>query len=612
MARGPRATGVETKRRQEEAIQARYDAAGTGRRIAGWNPPSSGPRVAGEGVERIRNRARDAQRNDWAGESSVQKWTTTLVGVGITPRWKDKRFEDDWAESIDQIDADGLCDAYGMQALGVRSLVGDGEVFLRNRPRRFDLPFASPMQAQLIESDFVPMLTTDAWAGLPRDHKIVQGVEFDRYGQRAAYWLYKEHPGDKPITPSHNDLVRVAARYISHIFEPTRPGQVRGVSDLAPILVRLRASMDFEDAVLDRQKLANLFVMFITRAIPDFSRLELDPKTGLPVCFDSKGRPIAALEPGISQELDPGQDVKFANPPEAGTTFSEYMRTTHMGTAAGQGLPYELFSGDIKDISDRTLRVIINEFRRYAEQRQWHTIIPKICRPMVAWWAEAKYLRGDYTLAQYQAARRAEWAPHGWEYIHPVQDVQGKVLAINNGLDSRVNVIGKRGDSARKVSEDRKMDETLGLTPPPAPATAKQPAPTPAPTKAEHGLTFEAFGQALVAARAGEDADGRIKRLEAEVARLSAAAPASPIVNVNATIQMPEGKPPVVNVSPTPVEVHNHVPEQPAPVVQNVVNVEPAPVDVTVHMPERETTTAITHDDEGRIAAVTQTERTVQ
>ena len=66
----------------------KYDAGGTGRRIAGWRPPSSGPQRAVESLPKIRDRARDAARNDWSAAAASQKWVTTLIGVGIRPRFK--------------------------------------------------------------------------------------------------------------------------------------------------------------------------------------------------------------------------------------------------------------------------------------------------------------------------------------------------------------------------------------------------------------------------------------------------------------------------------------------------------------------------------------------
>lgn len=450
---------------QPKSTQARYDAAGMGRRVKSWAPPASGPNRAIEGVQRIRDRARDSTRNDWAGESGVQKWTTNLVGTGVTPRWLDERHTEIWSLFTHQADADGVLDAYGLQTLAVRSWLASGEVFMRRRPRDLALPLEYPVQVQLIEAEFCPMLDSDSYAGLPVGHTIRQGIERNRFGRRIAYWMYREHPGDK-TTAIGSDLIRIPASQIAHIYEPTRPGQLRGVSMLAPILVKLRSSMDFEDAVLDRQKLANLFTAFLTRQMPpDWADIELDPLTGLPKFYDAAGNILAGLEPGTMQELQPGENVTFANPPEAGTTYSDYMRTSHMGTASGQGLPYEFFAGDIKDISDRTLRILVNEFRRFAEQRQWQVIIPMLCRPTVRWLGEAAVLKGDLALSELETFSNPEWAPDGWDYIHPVQDVEGKLLARDGGLTSTSQLISERGDDPRKVRAQQIADLASGLTP---------------------------------------------------------------------------------------------------------------------------------------------------
>ena len=119
--------------------------------------------------------------------------------------------------------------------------------------------------------------------------------------------------------------------------------------------------------MLERQRLANLFTLFVIKPLPSGAN---DPMTGLPY-KGSLEEPIAGLEPGISQELLPGEDVRFSEPPGAGTDYADYIRAQMIGVSAGGGLPYELLSGDIKDISDRTLRIVINEFRR-------------LCEPMVA------------------------------------------------------------------------------------------------------------------------------------------------------------------------------------------------------------------------------------
>lgn len=447
--------------------RAKYDAAGSGRRMAGWNPPSQGPNRALEGLQKIRNRARDASSNDWSGESGIQKWTTSLVGIGITPRFnrvksaaRKQEITDLFNDFVAKSDADCVLNLYGQQTLVVRAWLDAGEVFIRRRPRFSEEGLPVPVQIQIIEAEFVPLLDADTYVGLPSGNRIRSGIELDKRGRRVAYWVHKEHPGDNvTLNIADGSLVRVLARDMCHVFEQKRPGQLRGVSMLVPVLNRLKNIENYDDATLTRQQLANLVVAFITRGIPDAGMDEdLDPMTGLPL-VEGPSNPLVGMQPGMIQELEDGQKMEWSNPPEAGTDYPAYMRTQHMGTAAAAGIPYEIFSGDIANVSDRTLRVLINEFRRFNEQRQWQIIIPMFCQPVIEWFAEAGVLTGLIDQSEYDDVRRVEHAPHGWAHIHPIQDPTGKKIEVEAGFRSRASVVGERGDDIEKVDAEIQADD---------------------------------------------------------------------------------------------------------------------------------------------------------
>lgn len=462
-------------------FQNKYDGAGRGRRMASWDAPSSGPNAAIDtGLQTLRNRSSDAVRNDWSGESIVTKWVTNLIGIAITPRFrriKNKgrrdRVNNLFADFVREADADCILNLFGMQTLITRSWLERGEAFARRRYRRASDGLAVPMQVQLLEAEMVPNFNADQFKGMSAANKIRSGFEYDPRGKRVAFWVYKEHPNDNPGTigsaPSADLLVRIPAEDMVHLFEPKRIGQRRGVSILAPILARLRNINDYEDVTLERQKIANLFVAFIRRTLPNLD--PTDPNhamlSGMVAELDAEGSPLVPMRPGLLQELDDGQEVTFANPPDPSTTYSDYMRTSHLGTAAGGGVPYELMSGDIAGVSDRALRVVINEFRRFNEQRQWQIIIPMFCERVIRWFAEAALLSGAIDADEFDDVVRAEHAPHGWAYIHPVQDVQGKALEVKNGFKSRSGVIGAHGDDPDAIdaerAEDAARERALGL-----------------------------------------------------------------------------------------------------------------------------------------------------
>lgn len=465
-----------------QAAKARYDAAGTGRRMSGWNTPSTGPNTAITGLQKIRDRVRDVVRNEWSGAANVRVWTTNIVGTGITPRPKTRnaslkeKLNKLWNSWVRVADADQILDFYGLQALVVRSWFTSGECFIRERPRRMSDGLPVPFQIQVLEADMVPLLDADTYAGMPAGNYIRQGIEFDPIGRRVAYWMWKCHPGDKqPATIVANMLSRVPAASVCHVFEPLRPGQIRGVSEMAAIITKLKNVADFDDALLERQRLANLFTMFVTRQMPSGAN---DPMTGMPY-QGSPDEPIAALEPGTSQELLPGEDVRFSDPPDAGAAYPDFMRTQTLGVAAGTGTPYELLSGDLKDVSDRTLRIAINEFRRLCEQRQWLLFIPQMCQPVRDMWANYAFIAGLLTFAEVEDAKDVRWSPQGWAYIHPVQDVQARTMEVESGFRSRDDVISERGDDPEVVDQERadakEREDKLGLTPPlPAADPAKQ------------------------------------------------------------------------------------------------------------------------------------------
>jgi len=471
-------------------VQARYDGAGHGRRMAGWKAPGSGPNRAMAGLETLRNRLHDALRNEWQAKAGERVWITNLVGTGIIPRHRvadadqKSRFKAVLEDFIPIADADGNVDFYGLQTLAVRAWISSGEVFARLRPRRPSDGLAVPLQVQLLESEMVPMLDLDHHADLPRGHYIRSGKEFDPIGRPVAWWCYREHPGDADASgASLSNLTRVPVAEMLHMYEPQRIGQIRGVSDLATVLVKLRSLTDLDDAVLTRQSLANLFAMFIVRPTPAGGP-SMDPLTGLPVQQGGDGSPWLGLQPGISQELAPGEDVKFSEPPDAGANYADFSRQQHLGVAAGWGTPYELMTGDIKDVSDRTARIVINEFRRYCQQRQWQIIIPMFCQPIINAVARAAVLAGRIDPAELREFTRVHWSPQGWEYIHPTQDAQGKQILRDLGVLSETQIILERGDDPDEVGQQYAEDAArrkANAMPPAQPGGAVPTEPEPEP-----------------------------------------------------------------------------------------------------------------------------------
>ncbi|MCE0459965.1 phage portal protein [Pseudomonas uvaldensis] len=458
-------------------IKASYEGAGEGRRSTGWDAPDNGINsINTPALRNLRGRSRAAVRNDPYAFNVIDKRVSNLIGTGITPRPNTddgvlrKLLQLLWDDWVDEADADEHTDFYGQQALVARTVETSGECFVRLRPRSVDEGLAVPLQVQILAPEFVPH---DKFETTRTGNTIRAGIEFSPGGKRVAYWMYLSHPRDSvSLNAGYNQLVRIPATQVLHIFEPVEPGQLRGVPRLSPVLKRLRSLDNYDDAVLFRQEVANLFAGFISRPAPDSGPMPRDPVTGQPLSLDRDGfTPMVALEPGTMQELGPGEEVEFSKPPDAGNNYPDFMRQQLMAAAAGTGTPYEILTGDMREVNDRALRVVLNEFRRRLEQLQFGVYVHQFCRPVRAAWMDMAVLSGALTLDNYAQRRReylrTRWVPQGWAYIQPVQDVQARRMEVQAGFASRSEMVTRTGYDAETVDAENAADnaraQALGL-----------------------------------------------------------------------------------------------------------------------------------------------------
>lgn len=465
-------TGLPEGYKAKLAARAHYDAAKRGRRLAHWNPSSAGPNATLENLQTIRNRSRDSLRNEPAAESSISNYVIDMVGTGIVARMNEKipkekreKYAEMWKKFTKECDADGVLDFYGMQALGTETWGSAGEFFFRVRYRRIEDGLTVPVQIQLLEPEMVPLFDHT----LPSGNEIRSGIEFDKIGRRVNYWVHRNHPGEKSsYSISINDLYPIPASEIRHVYRPRRIGQLRGVPSGTSSMVKLKTVGDYDDAVVEKAKVQNLYVGVIERPSPSVGTENIDPLTGQVINDFDSDSPMVALEPGAVIELASGEKMSFSNPPATGVGYNDFMRQQNLSISSGLGVPYEIMTGDIMNISDRTLRVILQQYRRGIEQRQWLTLIPNFCQAVFDVCIDAAVIAGIIPIKDADLVKDVDWSPQAWAYIHPVQDVQSKVLEVENGFTSRDSVITGRGNDPEKIDQQRAdgmiREKKLGLS----------------------------------------------------------------------------------------------------------------------------------------------------
>lgn len=447
---------------------AAYETGSQTRRTIGWKPSSVGPNNALlPTLTTMRDRSRHAVRNDGIAKGISDKFVSNLIGTGIQPLSlaDDPEFRravgPKWLRWTDESDADGLLDFYGQQAQAARGWEEGGEVFIRLRQRRPEDGLSVPLQLQILEPELCPHTYTTR---LPNGNRVRAGIELNVIGKRVAYWMYPEHPGEFQDTVDATTLKAVPADTVIHLFDPLRPGQLRGAPRLAQSLVTLLEVGKVRDFTLLRGQLQNLFVAFLRRtgtAVDD----AIHPLTGQTTSATQGDRPVLSLEPGIFQELGLGEDVAFSDPPDLGEGLAAFIKFELQAACAAAGVPYEVVTGDMSGLNDRVMRVILGEFRRSMQALQHHIFVFQVCRRVWRAWMDRAWLSGALPIPAAYAVNpepwlRAKWQPQGWPYLHPVQDVEAQVAAIRAGFTTRSAVVSEQGDDSEQIDRENAADNT--------------------------------------------------------------------------------------------------------------------------------------------------------
>lgn len=442
-----------------------YEGATVARRGKLWRSSgvSASSAVIGGGAT-VRARARDLVRNNPWADNGVTAWAANCVGTGIRPRSEVEDAEtraqlhELWRRWVCQCDADGALDFYGQQAMAVRAVVESGEIFVRLRPRGVrdarGAGLTVPLQLQMIEADQVPLHLTRTEGR----NRIVAGVEMDQIGRRVAYHMFGAHPGD-PLTPFGGGTTRrVPAESVIHVFLPERPGQVRGMSWFASVLLKLRELDLYEDAELVRKKTAALFAGFITQPHDEEMPAPLAGDQSRAVDGDAAAEDEARLEAGTMQVLRPGEEVNFSSPADVGGTYEVFLKQQLHAVAAGIGVPYEALTGDLSQVNFSSIRAGLIEFRRRCLMFQRQVINHQLNRVVWREFVRQAVLSGalpSLSPVEFdEVVSKVRWIGQGFEYVQPLQDVQADLMAARAGFDSRDQIIAKKGGDPEQLDAE--------------------------------------------------------------------------------------------------------------------------------------------------------------
>lgn len=440
-----------------------YEGASITKRLRRWGLSSAGPNsTINDSLQHIKYRSRDLDRNNPNASGGIDSFVSTLIGRGLTPRWNtgdpklDAKILDLWKLSVPEFDA-SVCGLgfYGLQTLMTTAMVMSGGVLAQFKYYKTSSDLAVPLKLHVIENDHLYDCYDQA---LPNGNTLRLGVELTPTGERAAYHVYPEHPGDNYLYKSSILPIRIPATDMIHLYVPRRPGQLRGMPWLAQVITGLHNIDEYDDAERIRKKIAAMYAGFITTASGDPG---LSGLPGLETEYDDDDD-LVGLEPGLMQSLNPGESIEWSKPADVGDTFEPWMQHNLRQVSKALKITYEQLTGDLRNVNYSSIRAGLVETYRFCRALQAQIIVHKACRPVTTRWLDIAVASGRIFIPRYYKNRKRiinnTWDPDGWDWVDPLKDLQSEILAIRAGIKSRSQSVGERGSNSAEVDSDIASD----------------------------------------------------------------------------------------------------------------------------------------------------------
>ena len=433
-------------------MRARYDAAGdtlpNRQHWALTDSQSANSLNDATTRQKLRDRARYECRNNGYAKGLVAGIAQDVVGtgprlqlnLGEAGRESARKVEAAWREWCEATD---LADKLRVLQ---ESKVRDGECF-GVLGYDDDLDHPVKLDVRLVECDRVETPTD-----LAQRTDIVDGVELDRIGNPVAYWVSRQHPGDRlafGLGLDSRDFQRVLARDVLHWFRPDRAGQVRGVSELAPALGLF--------AQLRRFTLATVQAAEFSATVAGVMETDLPPPDDGEAVMVSQGTEIP-LSPGSLLTLASGWKAQGFKAEQPVSTYGEFKGEILAEAGRPTGSPRSLTTGDSSSFNFSSARLDHLPYQRgvWIDRKRLGRLLGKLFR---AWWAE-------YTLIPEAAggapaglpdfaATSWDWHWDGFAWMDPTKDAQAVQMRLDMNLTTLSEECAAEGKDWEEVFEQR-------------------------------------------------------------------------------------------------------------------------------------------------------------
>ncbi len=510
---------------KEKAIagEAYEGASRLSRELALWQPAN---RTADQDIlpaKRLSDaRIRDTLRNDAYVQSGANLHKDNIVGgaffLNAKPDTKtlfdgksdevwEKEFQEEveakftlWAESdANWVDASRRNNFTMLVRQAVGTYLACGEVIAAVEWSREDKD-ARPFNTSIRMVDVDRLSTPPTHVNNPW---IIGGVEVNQRHIPVAYHIQKAHPRDTFYIQSF-EWERVVSKLswgrpqFIHLFEQMRPGQTRGMSDMAAGIKETHMARDFRDVMLQNAVVQATYAAVIESDIANsaevFAKLGAGSDSISEAITELLGAQMGAIAQyakGADQlklggvripHLLPGSKLHMQAAGQGGPLGTEFEQSILRNIAALLGVSYEQLSRDYTETNYSSARAAMTETWKFMISRK-KVIADRFANIVYRLWLEALNKNVitsmprrmgidtawlyDKPLAM-EAVTRCEWIGASRGQIDELKETQAAVLRLKYGLSTYEKESARLGGDwradIRQIAREKAEMEDAGLT----------------------------------------------------------------------------------------------------------------------------------------------------
>lgn len=427
-----------------KSVRAKYDAAQTTNNNRRWWALADGLSAAKANNPTVRKKIRERSRYETANNCYAMSAVTILANaaIGSGPRLQIDGFTEADATQIESAfhswaQATGLAEKLRIMR---RAKAVDGEVFAVMSTNRA-VPHPVKLDIQLYETEQIA-------AGSDADdaEKLSDGIRRDEFGNPISYNLLNVHPGTGMATGS----TAIPAESMIHYAHITRPGQVRGVSELTPALGLFGQLRAFTNATIAAaEKIANFAAVAYTEELGDDERAD-----------DVTPLESIEIENGMMTSLPRGWKLGQVKPEQPATTYGEFKNQIVTEVGRAMEIPFILLSGNSGDSSYASGRLDFQFFDKNTDVDRKKIERDALDRIFFEWLKEA--IRVSDLLPASADIIKSNWS-HSWfwdgrEHVDPAKEATALERLLERNATTLSEWYGSRGKDWEAQLQQRKRE----------------------------------------------------------------------------------------------------------------------------------------------------------